>query len=389
MKTKITAVALILVTAGVFAYTRPHNALPSDLRDAVADNGKFDTSIPILDKNSANLPEPKAGKVGRDGQIKLYEAEIGKLKASRKNEPDAAKRDQATKEIEEYNNRIIELAWDGVAHKAGGKMSAPASKIVVTPVTEHMNDAILVKFRKGVDLVSITHILAQEGLASVKSFDNGDGYYVRISIKDGDAAGKVIPLSYYSAVESVQVNERVFGLISGLETKTLSSKFAIGKPFTPEDGGPLFAGTREKGAVAGGKDPYDELKAMFETGTQPTEADLTGVFEGISLVKVYGAPLMDRAEFVAKRKLHINLNNGSDEMVLQIGENNSVVDYCDFGRIAVAPVKFDGGAASAEVRGDTVIAKMNSGYIITRTLSKEFSSPTVYYSYFFKPVKCR
>lgn len=63
MKTKIGVVVLIAVTAGVFEYTRPHNAMPSDLRDAVADNGKFDTSLPVFDKNSGNIPEPKAERV--------------------------------------------------------------------------------------------------------------------------------------------------------------------------------------------------------------------------------------------------------------------------------------------------------------------------------------
>ena len=62
MKTKITVIALLAVTAGVFAYTRPHNALPSDLRDAVADNG-FDTSIPVFEKGGGNIPEPKAVRV--------------------------------------------------------------------------------------------------------------------------------------------------------------------------------------------------------------------------------------------------------------------------------------------------------------------------------------
>ncbi len=59
MKTKITMVALIAVTAGVFAYTSPHNAIPFDLRDAVADSGKFDTGLPVIDKNSGNIPVPK------------------------------------------------------------------------------------------------------------------------------------------------------------------------------------------------------------------------------------------------------------------------------------------------------------------------------------------
>ncbi len=37
MRTKTIMLALLAVTAGVFAYTPPHNATPSDLRDAVAD----------------------------------------------------------------------------------------------------------------------------------------------------------------------------------------------------------------------------------------------------------------------------------------------------------------------------------------------------------------
>ena len=59
MKTKIVALGLIAVVAGVFAYTRPHTAIPSDLRDAVADKG-FDTSIPSFEKDAGNIPEPKA-----------------------------------------------------------------------------------------------------------------------------------------------------------------------------------------------------------------------------------------------------------------------------------------------------------------------------------------
>ncbi len=61
MKTKITAVALLAVTAGVFAYTRPHNAVPSDLRDAPRET--LDSSaMNSLDKTAGasgmNIPEP-------------------------------------------------------------------------------------------------------------------------------------------------------------------------------------------------------------------------------------------------------------------------------------------------------------------------------------------
>lgn len=58
MKTKAIVVSLIAVTAGVFLYTRPHNAMPSDLRDAVADNREFDTTIPVVTKDPGDIPVP-------------------------------------------------------------------------------------------------------------------------------------------------------------------------------------------------------------------------------------------------------------------------------------------------------------------------------------------
>lgn len=64
MRTKIIVIALLAVSAGVFAYTHQHNAAPSDLRDAVADNGEFNTSIPVFEKNSGNTQEPKPVAVG-------------------------------------------------------------------------------------------------------------------------------------------------------------------------------------------------------------------------------------------------------------------------------------------------------------------------------------
>ncbi len=57
MKNKITAVALIAVSAGVFAYTRTHNTpIPSDLRDAVADSALEQLGY---DKRDGNIQEPK------------------------------------------------------------------------------------------------------------------------------------------------------------------------------------------------------------------------------------------------------------------------------------------------------------------------------------------
>ena len=59
MRTKMMALVFLAVTAGVFAYTRPHESIPSDFRDAVADNG-FDTSIPVIEKEKWNIQIPKA-----------------------------------------------------------------------------------------------------------------------------------------------------------------------------------------------------------------------------------------------------------------------------------------------------------------------------------------
>ena len=70
MKTKIAVLTLIAVTAGMFTYTRPLNAMPSGLSDAVADNGKFDTGIPVFDKAGGDIPEPKAKAV--DGPKSLF-----------------------------------------------------------------------------------------------------------------------------------------------------------------------------------------------------------------------------------------------------------------------------------------------------------------------------
>jgi len=55
--------AVIVTAAGVGYIKSSHRNIPADLRDAVADNGKFDTSIPVFDKSSGNIPEPKAAAV--------------------------------------------------------------------------------------------------------------------------------------------------------------------------------------------------------------------------------------------------------------------------------------------------------------------------------------
>ena len=57
---KISLVAVVVTAVGFGYIKSSHRNIPADLRDAVADNGKFDTSIPVFDKSSGNIPEPKA-----------------------------------------------------------------------------------------------------------------------------------------------------------------------------------------------------------------------------------------------------------------------------------------------------------------------------------------
>ena len=61
MKIRITVLALLAVTAGVFAYTRPHNAIPSDLRDAVADS-PLDTLKTEAGAEASGVSVPKPAK---------------------------------------------------------------------------------------------------------------------------------------------------------------------------------------------------------------------------------------------------------------------------------------------------------------------------------------
>jgi len=73
MKVKITAVALLAAAAGVFAYTRPHNAPLSDLRDAVSDSS-FDAL-----KNTSGVEASDIR--GPEQEIKPFYVETGSGKA--------------------------------------------------------------------------------------------------------------------------------------------------------------------------------------------------------------------------------------------------------------------------------------------------------------------
>lgn len=63
MKRNMMIVAALAAAAGAFAWTRPNYTPPADLRDAVADSGEFNTSLPAINKNAGNIPEPGAAAV--------------------------------------------------------------------------------------------------------------------------------------------------------------------------------------------------------------------------------------------------------------------------------------------------------------------------------------
>ncbi|MDD2803993.1 MAG: formylglycine-generating enzyme family protein [Elusimicrobiales bacterium] len=74
MKNIIAIATLMLATNPLLAQPidgkKPHRYIPTDIRDAVAGNGKFDASIFILDKSDSNIPEPSAARA--DGITKGY-----------------------------------------------------------------------------------------------------------------------------------------------------------------------------------------------------------------------------------------------------------------------------------------------------------------------------
>ena len=73
MRMKIIVPVLLAVTAGVFAYTRPHNSIPSDLRDAVADSP--------LDTLKTEAGGEASGVSAPEPEIKPFYVETGSGKA--------------------------------------------------------------------------------------------------------------------------------------------------------------------------------------------------------------------------------------------------------------------------------------------------------------------
>lgn len=61
----------VTVTAGMLIFTRTHNAQPSDLRDAVAED--FNTTIPVIYSDKANLPVPTIPAAEKNPGVNFHE----------------------------------------------------------------------------------------------------------------------------------------------------------------------------------------------------------------------------------------------------------------------------------------------------------------------------
>lgn len=95
-----------------------------------------------------------------------------------------------------------------------------SSKIVVTPATASWQDTMLVKFIKHTGVDMVMHVLDSVDLSPAKFSDNGDGYLVRVEIKDADAPLRAAKLAGFRAVESVQVNRTVYAMLEGGSVKS-------------------------------------------------------------------------------------------------------------------------------------------------------------------------
>lgn len=94
--------------------------------------------------------------------------------------------------------------------ETGDRTARMSSKIVATPVTANWKDAMQVKFVKGTGLDEVRYVLDRAGLTLEKFSDNGDGYLVRVEIKDVDVPLRAHRLAGFPEVESVQVNRAVY-----------------------------------------------------------------------------------------------------------------------------------------------------------------------------------
>lgn len=98
-----------------------------------------------------------------------------------------------------------------------------SSKIVVSPMTANWQETMQVKFVKNTGIDMVMHVLDSVDLSPAKFSDNGDGYLVRVEIKDADAPLRAAKLAGFRAVESVHVNRTVYAMLEGGSLKAAAS----------------------------------------------------------------------------------------------------------------------------------------------------------------------
>lgn len=114
-------------------------------------------------------------------------------------------------------------APEAAAAEAADGARNVSSKIVVTPTTANWQDTLLVKFVKNTGIDMVMHVLDSVDLSPAKFSDNGDGYLVRVDIKDALAPLRAAKAAGFSAVEKVQVNRTVYAMLEGGSLKSAAA----------------------------------------------------------------------------------------------------------------------------------------------------------------------
>ncbi|MCX5784148.1 MAG: hypothetical protein NTX59_00510 [Elusimicrobia bacterium] len=87
-------------------------------------------------------------------------------------------------------------------------------KVFLMPETETWKGPFVIQFRKGADLPAVMNVLKKVGLEAKELVDNGDGLYARIEMEYEFAPVTVMRLTDYTSVASVQVNKRLWGMMT-------------------------------------------------------------------------------------------------------------------------------------------------------------------------------
>ena len=200
-----------------------------------------------------------------------------------------------------------------------------SSKIVVSPTTANWQDTVLVKFVKNTGIDMVMHVLDSVDLSPAKFSDNGDGYLVRVDIKDADAPLRAAKLAGFRAVESVQVNRTVYAMLSAAPKSVMpkgapavhllrmssvlaSSRLPGGcvvenNNFRPAPHFPMGDDTLNLGVTSGGR--YMDMLLVGDVQYREDDRSETFKYESVS---TQGADWVDHR---VKNVLELRVENGS------------------------------------------------------------------------------